>query len=272
MMSPHWTMTRADESNLPEWASAPVRRCEIYLEQVDGALRVTEQGVQASDDIAGEVAGAYLSFRIREDLRESRRAGPSTETEPQRDQKFHERMRLLAQELAAGLPVLWELASVGIWGALEACMEDLAVAWLLNHRATLAHPDLAKLKLRIPLTEFELLDAEGRMRLLLRIIKTEFSISDDVDGYERIFGLFAMGSAIRGDLRRTLIELCEVRNVLLHRAGYVDERLLRECPWLGLSTGHRILIRRADYERYRKAVGDYLDVAIGRLLNRVLEW
>ena len=68
-------------------------------------------------------------------------------------------------ESKAGFPFMHEFALVGLWGAIEATVEDLIVALLLNEPSLLQREQFAKIK--ISLAEYELLDKEERMRFLV---------------------------------------------------------------------------------------------------------
>src|SRR5258706_1188649 len=68
-------------------------------------------------------------------------------------------------ECKTGFPLLHAHALVGMWGALEAAIEDLLVAILINEPDVLNKEAFAKV--RIPLAEFETKDKEERMRFLI---------------------------------------------------------------------------------------------------------
>ena len=69
-------------------------------------------------------------------------------------------------------------------------------------------------------------------------------------------------------LRRDLLELSQIRNVLVHRAGIVDKRLAEACPWLKLQTGNRVQVTDEAYTRYSLAVPQYVRSVVKRLEER----
>lgn len=162
------------------------------------------------------------------------------------------------KEMDRGFPVLHAHAVTGMWGLLEAFIEDLVVAFLENDQALLATPALANIK--IPLAEYEQLEPTDRLRFLV----DEFGrgaradLKQGVSRFETLLSLVGMSGAVPDATRRDLYELSQVRNVLVHRAGMVDRRLANSCPWLGVKPGERLRIQHSDYTRYSKALEAYI--------------
>lgn len=66
-------------------------------------------------------------------------------------------------------------------------------------------------------------------------------------------------------LKRSLIELEYVRNVLLHRRGIADSRFIEGCPWTTVKIGTIITPDEADVEKYTTAVLNYAELLLGRI-------
>jgi hypothetical protein len=78
------------------------------------------------------------------------------------------------------------------------------------------------------------------------------------------------GRPLPDDLRATLNEIGEIRNVLLHRLGITDERVLNanfEGPWRAV--GERVVIEAELYRRYVAALYAYTEELRDRLLVRL---
>jgi|SRR5215475_7347722 len=69
------------------------------------------------------------------------------------------------KEKEKGYPLLHEMTLVGLWGAFEAAMEDVVVAFLLHEPKLFNSEKLAKI--RIPFAEYEAASPDERMRTLL---------------------------------------------------------------------------------------------------------
>lgn len=172
------------------------------------------------------------------------------------------------QEVDKGFPVLHAHAVVAIWGILEATIEDIVLELIESDESCFENPLLASIK--VPLAEYERLDKTDRIRLLV----TEYSRNTKVDlklgaaRFETLLELVGLSGGIKDGLRRDLLEYQQVRNVIVHRAGRADRRLLECCPWLEYSVGDSILIIHKQYECYRDAAMNYLVELVVRLFVR----
>jgi hypothetical protein len=61
-----------------------------------------------------------------------------------------------------------------------------------------------------------------------------------------------------------LLELIEVRNIIVHKGGRADARFLRRCPWLRISSGDRLLVTEQMLHNYAHVVSYYLIEVIWR--------
>jgi hypothetical protein len=86
-----------------------------------------------------------------------------------------------------------------------------------------------------------------------------------IEVFESVLHLFGLKGAMDPDLKRNLIELEHVRNLLLHRRGIVDSRFLDSCPWTTFRMGTVITPDGASVERYSSAVLDYYEVLFARI-------
>jgi hypothetical protein len=92
------------------------------------------------------------------------------------------------------------------------------------------------------------------------------------DVLKRIYLRPIEGRPLPDDLRATLNELGEVRNVLLHRMGRMDQKALdqvSEGPWR--SVGERVVIDAPLYERYIAALTAYSEEIFDRVRDRLGE-
>jgi hypothetical protein len=56
--------------------------------------------------------------------------------------------------------------------------------------------------------------------------------------------------------RRDLVELCAVRNVIVHRAGIVDKALRQQCPWFTSEVGEHIRVGQRRFQAYVAAASE----------------
>lgn len=60
-----------------------------------------------------------------------------------------------------------------------------------------------------------------------------------------------------------LSELAELRNVILHRGGIVDQRFKDKCPWRPDKIGDRVRVSYELMKRYFEGAGDFAVKLIG---------
>lgn len=168
-------------------------------------------------------------------------------------------------EVARGFPVLHGQAVVALWGAFEVLVQDLLFELLLNEPTILKSDTFGKL--RIPLAEFEALDKEQRMRLLIRELEQDLgaSVKLGIGRFEAMLKKVQLGGSLPADVKRDLLELSQVRNVLVHRASIADTRFSEMCPWLNIKPGEKIAVTHECYRRYHRA----LEVYMVELFDRV---
>ena len=103
-------------------------------------------------------------------------------------------------------------------------------------------------------------------------------IQDDVVGPERSgIGRFesalaevGLSGSVEDEFKKAILELLEVRNVLVHRNGVADRRLVSMCPWLDCSRGDRVYVTSGMFRRWWVASQGYvfqLGVRVVRVLG-----
>jgi hypothetical protein len=168
------------------------------------------------------------------------------------------------KERARGFPLLHAHALVGAWGAFEAAVEDTVVGILVNEPAALGNEALARV--RVPVAEFELLDKEDRMRLLLtEAQRSRASGRGGVDVFESLLEFVGLSGSVEPAVKDTIWELHHVRNVIVHRGSRADRRLVRDCPWMGLKVGDKVIVTHEALGKYTKALCEYTLVVARRM-------
>jgi hypothetical protein len=197
-----------------------------------------------------EQTGRVVSEGLRSDLEESLR-----------DAAFIE------QERKKGFSTLNAYGVVGCWGAFEAAVEDTVVAILCHEPLLLKKEPFSKIKL--PLSKFENLDRDERMRLIVtEVTRTQLATGHGASAFEPLLGLFDLSGDIARDTKKILWEMNHVRNVIVHRNSHADARLVEECPWLGLKSGDIIYVDAEKFIAYTDALIEYVRILNERLTVR----
>ncbi len=245
---------------IPDYAFNPLRRCLDSIFIANRLLHLSVNGLQIISNRPQMVqrlidltvqAGQEVTAELNSDLENATADAAFTRSE--RDNDF---------------PYLHAYTLVSQWGALEAGIEDMLVGILVNEPRLLEKDDFAKAK--IPLSKYELLDKEERMRLLLSDVqRTQSSgIAQGVNTFENVLQVFDLSGSVEEGLRTGLWEMNHVRNVVVHRDSRADLRLIQACPSVNLKVGDRVFVTHERYSYYANALIDYIRLVICRLGKR----
>jgi hypothetical protein len=169
---------RKPDLSLPTWASEPL--CS-FAGQVNDLGRV----------LAASSAGLNAMAGMRRLHSELVGYGPKIEPIVRRyaDVIFRKSERgaglsSAKVDLRKDFLILHAHAVVSLWGSVEVLIEDFIVAWLLHNPKTLKSETFKKVK--IPLAEYESLDKEGRMRVLLQELDRATVGKQGIDRFEQM--------------------------------------------------------------------------------------
>jgi hypothetical protein len=115
-------------------------------------------------------------------------------------------------------------------------------------------------KVKIPLADFEVLEKEERMRLLVEEIDRSQNLGrkHGVERFEGLLERFDLSGSVNAEIKRDVWEMNHVRNVLVHRRSLADRRLVQACPWMGLKVGSKVVITHKALYRYAHALYLYV--------------
>jgi len=199
----------------------------------------------------------------------SAQAGKDVTIEMKADfEKSNEEAKWAETECKNGFPFLSGYALVGMWGSLEAAVEDMLVGILVNEPDLLAADPFAKIK--VPLAKFESLDKEERIRFIVgEFPRTQTGpATQGAATFEKALQAFGLDGDIADDVGKTLWEINHVRNVIVHRDSLADLRLVQACPWLNLKVGDRVCIDHEKLGTYVDALSAYAKTLQERLRKR----
>jgi hypothetical protein len=187
---------------------------------------------------------------------------PRNEQEQKLLEAAQEHAKLASTEIENDFPLLHGQSVVSLWGALESFMRSLVAQWIENVPGVLSEKPFAGLK--VDLGEYLSMDPRDQSRHVVDLFeqKSGSSRSLGVKRFEALMEAIGLSGSVEEDVSKTLFELQQVRNVIVHRRGIADRRLCELCPWLGLKVGDPIRVRGTDVDRYGGAVHKYvLEVA-----------
>jgi hypothetical protein len=156
-------------------------------------------------------------------------------------------------EVDATFSTLYAQATVSLWSGLEYMVKDLVRDWILCRPEILSQNSWANLKVR--LGDYEPLDDEQRAGHLVDLMDLNVSaaLKQGVTRFERLLETVGLGGEVPDGLGKTLFELQQVRNILVHRQGVADKRFCCACPWMNATPSQRLSISTEQYGPYFRA-------------------
>jgi hypothetical protein len=240
----------------PHWSTEPFKRYLAYLEESDRILRLSMTGIGLLRTMPRAMEALAMAEPPAESERENHIKGL---------EKVKEAAEFATTEVERGFPLLHAHTLVGIWGAMEATVEDVQVAFLLNDAETLRNEAFSKIK--VPLAHFESLEREERMRLLAHEFERNLGMTrrEGVERFEGLLEPLGLSGKVEPAQKKAIYEMHHVRNVLVHRAAIADRRIVEGCPWLNLKVGDRVVVTPGSLLGYGNALTQYVTELICRV-------
>jgi uncharacterized protein (UPF0147 family) len=240
----------------PEWAKEPFRR---FLDAIDRVVQVLHISIRGIAVLRG-VPRAIEAIAKLDD---------ADDTERDTKVEAAEAEAMLAQrEVDEGFPLLHAQALVTTWSLLESLIKEFVTAWLRNHPDALLAQPVAKLK--VPVSKFIGLSEVERCAFLTSLLENDLasSLRKGAGRFESLLGVFDLSGPLPPSLSRDLFELSELRNLIVHRRGIADARILESCPWLGLRLGEEVHVSSEQFTRLSTSASRYIVCLLVRVGER----
>ena len=266
-------MLDSKSAQIPRWALEPLSQFLDSIQSTHDFYHLTIDGLQMIIRhheliIIGNARIEELKSRVLELGVAPEEVADSEIKENQRARvrkQAKERADLAQREVANGFPVLHAQQVVSLWSAIECFVEDILVAWLSNAPEAMKSERLRKIK--IPLADFDRMTESERKYFLVSELQREPGLSqrNEIEKFESLLELAGFSGKIYACVKRDLVELGHVRNVLLHRRGIVDAKFRQACPWMSVGIGQQVGVNSDSVERYSAAVLSYFQLIVERM-------
>jgi hypothetical protein len=178
----------------------------------------------------------------------------------QRDAALREakaREEFAAIQLATGSPYLYGLAAIRLWTIIESFVDGLLHR--LVSRADVRQSSSPIANLKGPVVEFAGLAPTEQTACLVSALRDNVRASQKlgVGQFECMLEIVGCTGGVPDEVRRCLLELQQVRHVLVHRSGRVDQKLLSTCPWITRSIGEDVRLTARHLHQYHRAASWY---------------
>jgi hypothetical protein len=162
------------------------------------------------------------------------------------------------EQAKQGFRLLYYMATVQTWSISEAMVHDFAVEWLTALDVS-QYPEKFS-ELQGPLIEFIKTAPDDRAEYLVGELERQLgaSLKPGVSRFEAVLDNVGLGGPIAQSVRKSLLELQQMRNIIVHRSGRADRRFIEACPWVPCTTGEPIDLSEKEFQRYWWAAFWYL--------------
>lgn len=171
----------------------------------------------------------------------------------------------------SGFPLIYRVVVVQLASILEAAI-DRAARFLIENFSEISRENFPK-AVKVSVVDFISVDASERTAAILEAVKQELKskATFGVDRYEALLGVFGFSGSVPVSIKQSLSELTQVRNLIVHRAGVVDDKFLRLCPWRRFDRGNQVALTDADFNSYCAATDWYIFDVFERLIPVILK-
>lgn len=156
------------------------------------------------------------------------------------------------EEERRGFQTIFSHHLVATWAAIESSIEQTLENHLLNVPDAI---DRIRASVKMPLKRISSIHSQLDASAVLRSWNTALGQSDAIDRMLAQLDCFGLSLVLETDTRRSLTEMCELRNVIMHRSGFLDRRFLDKCPWRTDTVGTPVTLSHDTMRVYFDAAG-----------------
>ena len=133
----------------------------------------------------------------------------------------------------------------------------MLVAYVMKDESVRQNSNFEKIEIR--LVDYDGLDATGRARYLIDALRSsrDGTAKSAVEQYESTLSKLKINGPLDSELRRTLIEMQQQRNIIIHNSSIVDRRFVKACPWISVQLGQKRSVTSEDFLRFSTACRQY---------------
>lgn len=219
--------------------------------------------IRALQQASKAVEGIELQLKIADALGEPL-PFESTEALEKAKEEAAKVAAFAVTQTSGGSPYLFSLCAVRLWALMEALVDELIVETMYDPTKCSDQDLLSRLK--GPLVEFRAASAEEQAEFLAETLKqaVDAPLKLGVGRFEAVLAPVGLGGQVDESVRKALFELSQIRNVIVHKSGRADRRIIEACPWLALTRGGDVVVTDKLFGKFLSASYWYLLELAGR--------
>lgn len=234
----------------PDWALSPLEEFGNQSERLAKVVRLSVRGMQMTQSLP----------KMMEVLRKA--DGRDLDAEMHRNAVTD--AEFIEQERSSGFPVVHGQAILSLWSLLELTVKDLIAVWIKNKPDLLLAPPISNYKIKIG--DYLAIDEDERCLFFVDVIERDLGagVKNGINRFESLLEAVGLTGVTPDKMNQVFFEFGQVRNALAHRGGFVDKKLIDNCPWLDLKIGEAINPNLEMFQRYFCISASYTNLLICR--------
>lgn len=150
-------------------------------------------------------------------------------------------------------PLLNALSTVYLWSLLDSFIYDYLALWISRRPSARSVAPLKRV--RIDFADYESLRPKERHYYIIKRLGEDVGANRHHGMYRfrKLLEPFELSFKLKNDIERDLIELQNVRNIIVHRSSTIDRRFKQACPWIKQNTGTQIKLSSSQAHNYYHA-------------------
>jgi len=137
---------------------------------------------------------------------------------------------------------------------VDAFVDEFLIKLILEEENLRSIKELGRLKGEV--ISFIYKTKSEQAEAILELIKYDQKNASNfgVNRFEALLKIFGHDGRVEEIVKRQLMELSQIRNVLVHKNGRADSRLVTNCSWLGINDGDEVNLDMGHFIRYKSSV------------------
>ncbi|PKO01992.1 MAG: hypothetical protein CVU43_10140 [Chloroflexi bacterium HGW-Chloroflexi-5] len=174
----------------------------------------------------------------------------------------------VSEEKKTGFDFLFSLLILRLWTILETYIDDLIFDLLDDQTYFLTNKEVQSIK--VPLAYYQGLSLSEQKWFIISEIKNilKSDMGPGVNHFEPLLRLFDLQGNINEDVKKVIYEFSQIRNLIAHKNGMVDQTFIKKCPKFSKKIGEKIYMTNELFHLYKITLIWYLldiEIRIGRV-------
>jgi hypothetical protein len=241
------------------WLREPLSSSLEYIQQCSAVMHSTMHGFNMIENARG------LHEALDNFDRESGDWEKNLEERLSRDKFYKEILKFVHKEKVSGYFIVISQSTLALWVELEAAITDTVISIMKNNAKILLEEPFSQVKFSYG--AFVNLDEQQLRYLVLSQVENRQEIrnAQGVDWLEKLLAVVGLSGPVPKRLKKDILELQAIRNLIVHRRGITDPTFRRVCAWRRDKVGTPVKLTQRHYQRYEAATMKYVLSVANRL-------